>query len=89
MLIAFGGLCYYIGDNLPPLIREYGGELDCDQECVDVVQIFGIVTLGAATVTYLPVLTDVFSTDTDNKETRSRQKMRTRKREHLHTLTKT
>jgi len=61
LLIAFGGLCYYIGDNLPPLIREYGVELDCDQECVNVLQIFSIITLGFATVFYLPVLTDVFS----------------------------
>ena len=68
LLIAFGGLCYYIGDNLPPLIREYGVELDCDQECAEGVQIFGIVMLGTATVTYLPVLTDVFSAKTDNNE---------------------
>jgi len=58
LLIALGGLFYYIGDNLPPLIREYGDELDCDQECIDYFQILGIVVLGAATVTYLPVLTE-------------------------------
>ena len=61
MLIAVGGLCYYIGDNLTNLITEYGGELDCGPECIEGVQIFGIAMLGAATVTYLPVLTDVFS----------------------------
>ena len=38
--IALGGLCYYIGDNLPPLFREYQKEL-CgeDQERVDIVQL--------------------------------------------------
>ena len=41
--IALGGLCYYIGDNLPPLIREYQKEL-CgeDQERVDIVLLLGI-----------------------------------------------
>ena len=61
LLIGLGGLCYYIGDNLPPLIKEYEGKLHCDQECVNVLQIFSIITLGFATVFYLPVLTDVFS----------------------------
>ena len=59
LFIAIGGLCYYIGDNLPPLIREHGGRLDCGEECVEGVQIFGIVMLGIATITYLPVLIDV------------------------------
>ena len=59
LFIAIGGLCYYIGDNLPPLIREHGGGLDCGEECVEGVQIFGIVMLGIATITYLPVLIDV------------------------------
>ena len=41
--IAIGGLFYYIGDNLPPLIREYQKELCVnDRECVEVVQILGI-----------------------------------------------
>ena len=41
--IALGGLCYYIGDNLPPLIREYQKEL-CgkDQERVDIVQLLKV-----------------------------------------------
>ena len=60
LLIGIGGLCYYIGDNLPPLIKEYGGELACDQECVSGVQIFGIAMLDTATIAYLPVLSDVF-----------------------------
>ena len=59
VLIAVGGLCYYIGDNLPPLIREHRKGLGCDAECAEGVQIFGIVTLGTATITYLPVLIDV------------------------------
>ena len=68
LLIGLGGLCYYIGDNLPPLIREHGKELGCNQDCVNVVQIFGIAMLGTATVTYLPVLTDVFSAQKVRKQ---------------------
>ena len=34
ILIAFGGLCYYIGDNLPPIIVDYADELSCGEECV-------------------------------------------------------
>ena len=56
--IAFGGVCFYIGDNLPPMIRKYGRELNCNQGCVEVLQIFGIFMLGIATVTYIPVLVD-------------------------------
>ena len=57
--IALGGLCYYIGDNLPPLIREYQKEL-CgkDQERVDIVQLLGICMLAIATAIYIPVLVD-------------------------------
>lgn len=81
LLIAFGGLCYYIGDNLPPLIREYGGELDCHQECKDKVQFLGIVMLGTATVTYLPVLTEsVFSTKTDNNKKKFKTKNENKKK---------
>ena len=56
VLTAIGGLFFYIGDNLPPVITEYGKYLPCDQECVDLVQIAGIIMLGIATVTYIPVL---------------------------------
>ena len=57
--IALGGLCYYIGDNLPPLIREYQKVL-CgeDQERVDIVQLLGICMLAIATAIYAPVLVD-------------------------------
>ena len=68
LLIGIGGLFYYTGDNLPPLFREHGRELGCDQDCVNVVQIFGIAMLGTATVTYLPVLTDVFSAQKVRKQ---------------------
>ena len=57
--IALGGLCYYIGDNLPPLIREYQKEL-CgkDQERVDIVQLLKVCMLVIATAIYIPVLVD-------------------------------
>ena len=58
LLTAGGGLFFFIGDNLPPLVGEYGKQVSCDQECVEVVQILGIIMLGIATVTYIPVLYD-------------------------------
>ena len=54
-LLAFGGLCYYIGDNLPPLFREYQKELCMnDQVCVKAIQFLGICMLGIATAIYIP-----------------------------------
>lgn len=58
MLIAIGGLCYYFGDNLPPLLRNYEGVIGITQGWVEGIQVAGIVALGAATVTYLRVLID-------------------------------
>ena len=58
VLTAIGGLFFFIGDNLPPVIRDYGKKISCDQECVDLIQIVGIIMLGIATVTYIPVLHD-------------------------------
>ena len=43
LLTAGGGLFFFIGDNLPPLVGEYGKQVSCDQECVEVVQILGII----------------------------------------------
>ena len=51
--IALGGLCYYIGDNLPPLIREYQKEL-CgnDQDWFEFVQLLCMLCmLAIATAT--------------------------------------
>ena len=58
ILIGLGGLCYYIGDNLPPIIVNYADELGCGQECVRNIRIAGAVLLGTASVTYLPILID-------------------------------
>ena len=67
--IAIGGLFYYIGDNLPPLIREYPKELCVnDQECVELVQLLGICMLSIATVTYIPLLVDVALPKNKEKE---------------------
>ena len=53
--IAIGGLFYYIGDNLPPLVEEYAEELGCSSNCVEEAQMTGIVMLTIATTTYLPI----------------------------------
>ena len=58
ILIGLGGLCYYVGDNLPPIIVNYADELGCGQECVRNIRIAGAVLLGTASVTYLPILVD-------------------------------
>ena len=57
--VALGGLCYYIGDNLPPLIEEYRDELKCCSDCFEVIQLIGASMLGIAAITYLPVLINV------------------------------
>ena len=73
VLPAVGGLFYFIGDNLPLLVKDYGKQLFCDQVCVEEVQIAGIIMLGIATVTYIPVLYDSVpvhkGTPTNNNET--------------------
>jgi len=56
ILTAIGGLFYYIGDNLPPLIGEYEHPLRCGQDCVEGIQHFGIVMLALAAITYLPIM---------------------------------
>lgn len=50
---AIGGIFYYIGDNLPPLVEEYAE--DCP-ECVERAQVAGLVLLAIAIITYLPVV---------------------------------
>lgn len=58
ILIALGGLFYFFGDNFSPLFTKYAEEYHCDQDCIYWTQTAGIVVLGLATVTYLPVLID-------------------------------
>ena len=58
ILIALGGLFYFFGDNFSPLVNKYKEELHCDQDCIFRTQTAGIVVLGLATVTYLPILID-------------------------------
>jgi len=53
--VTIGGLFYYIGDNLPPLVEEYAEELGCSSNCVEGAQVTGIVMLAIATTTYLPI----------------------------------
>ena len=54
LLVAFGGLCDYLGENLPPVVKRYKNELCHDQNCVQKVQIAGAILLAIATFTYLP-----------------------------------
>ena len=55
IFVAIGGLFYYIGDNLPPLVEEYAEELGCSPNCVEGAQVAGTVMLAIATTTYLPI----------------------------------
>ena len=66
---AIGGLFYYIGDNLPPLVEEYAEELSCSPDCVERTQITGIVMLVCATTTYLPIaINAVFTHNKDEND---------------------
>ena len=70
MFVAIGGLFYYIGDNLPPLVEEYAEELCCSPNCVEQTQVTGIVMLVFATTTYLPIAINAVLThnkDEDDK----------------------
>ena len=58
ILIALGGLFYFFGDNFSPIVIKYAEELHCDQHCIFRTQTAGIIVLGLATVTYLPILID-------------------------------
>lgn len=53
-ITAIGGFFYYSGDNIAR-ITEY--EV-CTEECAETIRIVGVLLLGAATVTYLPLLID-------------------------------
>ena len=66
---AIGGLFYYIGDNLPPLVEEYAEELSCSPNCVEKAKVAGTVMLAIATVTYLPVtINAVFTYNKDDDD---------------------
>ena len=47
-----GGLVYFVGDNYPTLIRDYGTELGCGAECLNSVFASKSVLLGVAVVFY-------------------------------------
>ena len=50
---VLGGLVYYVGDNYPPMIREYGAELGCSgTQCLESVAASESVLLGMAVVFY-------------------------------------
>ena len=67
--IAIGGLFYYIGDNLPPLVEEYAEELGCSPNCVEEAQVTGTVMLAIATATYLPItINAVFTHNKDEDD---------------------
>ena len=67
--VTIGGLFYYIGDNLPPLVKEYAEELGCSPNCVEGTQVTGIVMLAIATTTYLPItINAVFTHNKDEDD---------------------
>ena len=56
ILTAVGGMFYLIGDNLPPLIREYGEQLGCNQICIEQTESAGLIMLALAAFLYLPIV---------------------------------
>ena len=69
IFVAIGGLFYYIGDNLPPLLEEYAEELRCSPNCVEGAKVTGIVMLAIATTAYLPItINAVFTNNKDEDD---------------------
>ena len=68
IFVAIGGLFYYIGDNLPPLVEEYAEELSCSPNCVEQTQVTGIVMLAIATTTYLPIAINAIFTHNKDED---------------------
>ena len=69
IFVAIGGLFYYIGDHLPPLVEEYAEELSCSPNCVEQTQVTGIVMLAIATTTYLPIaINSIFTHNKDEDD---------------------
>jgi len=64
---AFGGIFYYIGDNLPPLVEEYAEDFGCP-ECVERAQVAGLVMLAIAITTYLPIAINAVLPHSKDKE---------------------
>jgi len=64
---AIGGIFYYIGDNLPPLVEEYAEDLSCP-ECVEGAQVAGLVMLAIAIITYLPIAINAVLPHSKDKE---------------------
>ena len=56
IITALGGLFYFFGDNFSPLVFKYAEELYCDEGCIFRAQTAGIIILGFAIITYLPIL---------------------------------
>lgn len=56
ILTAVGGFFYLVGDNLPPLIREYGEQLGCNQTCIEQTESAGLIMLALAAFLYLPIV---------------------------------
>ena len=54
--VMIGGLLYLVGDNLPPVMEEYGGQLNCTEGsvCFERVQAatFGLLVISA--IGYFP-----------------------------------
>ena len=67
--IAIGGLFYYIGDNLPPLVEEYAEELGCSPDCVEETQVAGTVMLAITTAAFSPItINAVFTHNKDEDD---------------------
>lgn len=63
-----GGLFYLVGDNLPPVMEEYGSQLGCGGECLQGVQAAGFVFLATAVIIGLPTVVHKTFTKLDKKK---------------------
>ena len=68
LLTMIGGLLYFIGDNLPPVMEAYGSQLTCGVVCLQRIQAAGFGMLAIALITYLPsIVNRAFTYDSDNE----------------------
>ena len=52
IFVAFGGLFYYVGDNLPTLVRKYGSDMGLNPSVIDSLQINQPIFLMFAVALY-------------------------------------
>ncbi|XP_019862061.1 PREDICTED: uncharacterized protein LOC109590603 [Amphimedon queenslandica] len=58
VLTGIGGLCFFIGDRILPLLTTFGPELNCNENCIDTAAITGtaLVVVSLLVFRFVPLL---------------------------------